>query len=256
MGNSKEISAEVFGSIMKTYDYDLFKKIAGNRKLNKANYVKIIKSMSEEQLVIPIIVNEHYEIIDGQHRFTACKDLGKPVYYYMVKGYGLSQVKRANIASSNWKKENYLDMFVAEGNEAYIEFEQIREMYDLNVSSLIKIFAVIQNKQLARFSYEFENGSFTLDGKMQVLNFLTSLEDFNFFKFYKSKNFLIAFTKLFFKSDYDHEKMKSKLNTHRNSLEKRSTSDEYLALICNRIYSFGVTKNPIYYSSESKKFHQ
>lgn len=246
----------IFGNIMVTENYDMFKKIGGNRKINKANYAKIVKSMKEEQLIIPIVVNEKYEIIDGQHRFTACKDLGKPVYFYMVRGYGLEQVKRANIASSNWKKENYLDMFVAEGNETYKEFEEIKERYDLNISNLLKIFAIVQEKQSARVGYEFENGTFTLDGKMEVLRFLTALEDFNFFKFYKSNNFLIAFTRLYFKSEYDHDKMKTKLITHRNSLEKRSTSDEYLVLLCNRIYSFGVTKNPIYYSSESKKFHQ
>ena len=246
----------IFGNIMVTENYDMFKKIGGNRKINKANYAKIVKSMKEEQLIIPIVVNEKYEIIDGQHRFTACKDLGKPVYFYMVRGYGLEQVKRANIASSNWKKENYLDMFVAEGNETYKEFEEIKERYDLNISNLLEIFAIVQEKQSARVGYEFENGTFTLDGKMEVLRFLTALEDFNFFKFYKSNNFLIAFTRLYFKSEYDHDKMKTKLITHRNSLEKRSTSDEYLVLLCNRIYSFGVTKNPIYYSSESKKFHQ
>ena len=246
----------IFGNIMVTENYDMFKKIGGNRKLNKANYSKIVKSMKEEQLIIPIVVNEKYEIIDGQHRYTACKDLGKPVYFYMVRGYGLDQVKRANIASSNWKKENYLDMFVAENNEVYKEFEEIKERYDLNISNLLKIFAIVQEKQSARVGYEFENGTFTLDGKMEVLRFLTALEDFNFFKFYKSNNFLIAFTRLYFKSEYDHDKMKTKLITHRNSLEKRSTSDEYLVLLCNRIYSFGVTKNPIYYSSESKKFHQ
>ena len=246
----------IFGNIMVTENSDMFKKIGGNRKINKANYSKIVKSMKEEQLIIPIVVNEKYEIIDGQHRFTACKDLGKPVYFYMVRGYGLEQVKRANIASSNWKKENYLDMFVAENNEVYKEFEEIKERYDLNISNLLKIFAIVQEKQSARVGYEFENGTFTLDGKMEVLRFLTALEDFNFFKFYKSNNFLIAFTRLYFKSEYDHDKMKTKLITHRNSLEKRSTSDEYLVLLCNRIYSFGVTKNPIYYSSESKKFHQ
>ena len=246
----------IFGNIMVTENYDMFKKIGGNRKINKSNYAKIVKSMKEEQLIIPIVVNEKYEIIDGQHRYTACKDLGKPIYFYMVRGYGLEQVKRANIASSNWKKENYLDMFVAEGNETYKEFEEIKERYDLNISNLLKIFAIVQEKQSARVGYEFENGTFTLDGKMEVLRFLTALEDFNFFKFYKSNNFLIAFTRLYFKSEYDHDKMKTKLITHRNSLEQRSTSDEYLVLLCNRIYSFGVTKNPIYYSSESKKFHQ
>ena len=63
----------IFGNIMVTENYDMFKKIGGNRKINKANYAKIVKSMKEEQLIIPIVVNERYEIIDGQHRYTACR---------------------------------------------------------------------------------------------------------------------------------------------------------------------------------------
>ena len=120
---------------------------------------------------------------------------------------------------------------------------------DSSVKSITKVAAMC-------LSGSIENGIFTLDGKMQVLNFLMALEDFNFFKFYKTTHFITAFTRLYFKAEYEHDKMKSKLITHRTALEKRSTSDEYLVLLCNRIYSFGVTKNPIYYSSESKKFHQ
>ena len=133
----------IFGNIMVTENYDMFKKIGGNRKLNKTNYSKIVKSMKEEQLIIPIVVNEKYEIIDGQHRYEACKDLRKPVYFYMVRGYGLEQVKRANIAFRNWKKENCLDMFIAEKNEVYIEFEEIKDRYDINISNLLKIFAIV-----------------------------------------------------------------------------------------------------------------
>ena len=50
----------IYGNIMMTENYDMFKKIGGNRKLNKANYAKIVKSMKEEQLIIPIVVNEKY----------------------------------------------------------------------------------------------------------------------------------------------------------------------------------------------------
>ena len=249
-------SITVYGSIMQTENYDMFKLVKGNRRINKANYAKLVKSMKEEQLVIPIVVNEKYEIIDGQHRYMASKDLEKPIYYFMVRGYGLEQVKRANIASSNWKKENYLEMFVAEQNHVYKEFEEIKDRYDLNIINLLKIFAVAQDKQVARLGYEFEEGKFTMEGKRQVLDFLAALEDFNFFKFYKTNNFMTAFTRLYFKTEYEHEKMKSKLINHKATLEKRSTADEYLVLLCNRIYSFGATKNPIYYSSESGKFHQ
>ena len=68
-----------FGKILSTYEYDKFKKIKGNRKINFKNLGKIINSMSKKQLVIPILVNEKFEVIDGQHRLQACIELGLPV---------------------------------------------------------------------------------------------------------------------------------------------------------------------------------
>ena len=57
----------------------MFKKIKGNRIVNKSNLNAIITSMEQQQLVSPIMINEKFEIIDGQHRFEACKELGLPV---------------------------------------------------------------------------------------------------------------------------------------------------------------------------------
>ena len=247
---------KIVGQIMSTKKYDDFKLMKGNRKLNKVNYAKLVKSINEEQLIIPILVNEKMEIIDGQHRFAACKDLNKPVYFFIINGYGIDQVKRANAVSSNWIKEDYLEMFIEEENKEYIEFKGIRERYDISISNLLKVFAKTQNKQVARISMEFEDGQFTLENKEKVIEFLTSLEDFNFFKGYKTTQFITAFLKLFFKEDYSHTKMKERLEKHKHTLEKKISADEYLALLCNKIYSFGPTKNPIYYSSESKRFHQ
>ena len=78
---------------------------------------------------------------------------------------------------------------------------EIKDRYDLNISNLLKIFAVAQDKQVARLGYEFEEGKFTMEGKRQVLDFLAALEDFNFFKFYKTNNFMTAFTRLYFKTE-------------------------------------------------------
>src|SRR5689334_746420 len=109
------------GAIYQTTDYDQFQLIAGNRSLNKANLKKLTASMKEEHLLIPIIVNEKMEIIDGQHRFVAAKDLNKPVYYIINIGYGLSQVKRANTVGVNWTNEDFLATYREEGNENYLK---------------------------------------------------------------------------------------------------------------------------------------
>lgn len=76
-----------------TTDYFLFfKPIEGNRNKNIIHLSRLKKSISENYLFTVIIVNEKYEIIDGQHRFECVKELKLPLHYIVCKGYGLNEV--------------------------------------------------------------------------------------------------------------------------------------------------------------------
>jgi ParB-like chromosome segregation protein Spo0J len=80
--------------ILKTSDYTLFRTIEGNRNINLLHLNRLRQSMLEKYLFTIIIVNENMEIIDGQHRFTVCRELGLPVYYVICQDYGLAEVHR------------------------------------------------------------------------------------------------------------------------------------------------------------------
>ena len=97
---------EVYTSVMKSNNYDMFKFMEGNRKISSTNLNQIISSMKEKQLVIPITVNEKFEIIDGQHRFSACKYLN------------LDQSHSSEIRMScrhGWKSHGYHWKYVVKG---------------------------------------------------------------------------------------------------------------------------------------------
>ena len=64
-----------------TNEYNQFRFVKGNRPLNDLHLSRLRRSMKENFLPIPIIVNERMEIVDGQHRFTICKELRS---YYSV----------------------------------------------------------------------------------------------------------------------------------------------------------------------------
>lgn len=249
---------ELFGQILKTTDYSLFSNLKGNRVISKPNLAKLAHSMQEKQLITPILVNERYEIIDGQHRFQVCKDYGLPVYFYVVHGYGVEEVKRCNTTGVNWNKSAFLQSYVDQEVDSYLKFSEIRSKYDVSINVMLKILANIQHTQPNQLSKKFDDGELKLDGEneKELIDFLDELEDFNFFKEYKTNLFVSAFLKLSNHPQYEHTKMLRRLATHKEKLKKSMTQDEYLSLLCNKIYSFGPTKNPIFYSSESKKFHQ
>jgi ParB-like chromosome segregation protein Spo0J len=75
-----------------TTDYFLFKSIDGNRNKNLLHINRLRESMSKNYLFTVIIVNENYEIIDGQHRFDVIQELKLPLNYIVCKGYGLKEV--------------------------------------------------------------------------------------------------------------------------------------------------------------------
>lgn len=255
MENVQKMNNKVTNEVLITTDYDKFSFLDGNRKLNLRNYYKLVNSMKEEQLQIPIIVNEDMCIIDGQHRFSASKELKLPVYYIVQKGYGLSQVKRANMVSSNWTKEDFLDSHIKDGAAGYEHFKEIIDTYNVNIIDLIKVFAFVQNKNQAITAKHFEEGSFVLDGEETVICMLDALEDFSYFKEYKSRQFFTAFMKLYFHTDYDHAKMKERLKTRKDRLVKKGSYAEYLEILTKEMYSYGAVKKPLFYDKGTKRFY-
>ena len=94
-------------SMYESRDYSKFKFIEGNRDLDHVK--KVEKSInSVGYLWQPILVNENYEIVEGQHRFTACKNLGLPIIYIIQPGIGIREVQALNTCSKNWTTKNHI----------------------------------------------------------------------------------------------------------------------------------------------------
>ncbi|XCY65795.1 ParB N-terminal domain-containing protein [Streptococcus iniae] len=69
-------------TVYKTTNYDMFNFSKFNR--NVFLTPEMLKQ-AELGFVSPIIVNENLTVIDGQHRLTACQQLGLPVEYIIKK---------------------------------------------------------------------------------------------------------------------------------------------------------------------------
>lgn len=100
-----------------TYNYDWFKFINGNRF---PDHVKaLIHSFSEHYVPNAILCNEKGEIIDGQNRFLANKELGWPIQYYIIKGLGIRDVASLNLYGKNWGLSEFITMYASFGLEDY-----------------------------------------------------------------------------------------------------------------------------------------
>lgn len=247
---------EKITEIRETNNYELFKNMLGNRQLKDKNYKKLMRSMNEKQLIIPILVNEKFEIIDGQHRFSACKSLNKPVYYYVVPGYEIEDVKRANLVSCNWGLEDYLNLHNKLNKREYINFRELQQKHKLRVSQLLEIVAILEGKEYGRVKLSFEDGTFEIENPLEIQRFIMDLSDFKQLKEYSTPKFTKAFLKLYTYNNYNHEHMKRKLKTLEHKLKKQPTYNEYISMLVNDVYSFGSSNAGFKYDSNANRFYE
>ena len=125
--------------VKETKNYSMFSTIEGNRPKNELHLKRLKKSMEEELLIIPIIGNEKYQVIDGQHRLAVSQELSLPLRYIIAKGYGLNEVHRLNQNSKNWTMTEFIDGYADMGYNEYIYLKDFLERTELNLSSALAL---------------------------------------------------------------------------------------------------------------------
>jgi len=152
--------SNIAGQIFYTTDYGIFKELLGNRDVDENHVKKLIKSMREEYLEIPIQVNQKMEVIDGQHRLAACKELGLPIYYTIIKGAGLEQTQKQNALSLKWSMMDTLESFCKRGFQDYIEVKKFMNDTSFTLNQSLTILNL--NHAATDVNNNFRNGTFKI----------------------------------------------------------------------------------------------
>ncbi len=225
-------------SVLMTEDYSIFGTLDGNRNINVPNLRALKRSIEKEHLQIPIIVNEKLQIIDGQHRFNACKELKKPIYYIIVKGYGLSQVHKLNAISRKWSFDDYLDGYANMGNEDYIKARTFKQKYGFGTSETMALLLGYNSLAGDDARKNFLSGNFKIkslhdaEAKAEKIMMIKP-----YYNGYLRRSFIGAMLKLFSLDNFDFSVFLQKLKYQSTKLVDCTTSDQYL-LIIEDIYNY------------------
>lgn len=131
--------------IKSTRNYEMFKKLEGNRATTVARVNKIKKSiMTVGYITSPILVNENMEIIDGQGRFEALKELSLPVEYIVQEGLNVKECIAMNIYQTNWKVIDYIKSYAAKGNPSYVKLVDLMNEFPLVANTEIMAIAIFE----------------------------------------------------------------------------------------------------------------
>ena len=225
-------------TVMKTKDYSRFKTLGGNRQLNELHLKRLLTSVMVKNLLFanPILVNEKFEIIDGQHRFAVCQNLGFPVHYLLVENLGLSEVQTLNANTKNWKIEDYIDGYCDMGLQEYCYLKSLMTKTGLGVTILLGIFAA--GTTSGSTLYSLREGELKLIHKNRGLVMLQWIKDW--VKHYEGatrRSFVFALVHLYETKGYNHEKMMQKLQYQSTKLVDCTNTKTYVALL-EEVYNF------------------
>lgn len=225
--------------ISRTSKYDAFKTIKGNRTVRPAHVKKLklaIQSDPESIKYNPILVNEHLEVIDGQHRLEAIKQLELDVYYVKVDGLKLDDVQILNSVSRNWQPMDYAKAFSTLGNKNYGYYLDVKQgSFSLNHDSLMRYLSL--DNPIT--SQSFNEGKLKVDNYPRSLELLGWLFDIGqYYERYKIRSFALAFLKLATSKGYDQDRMYEQMKNHsRRFLEDYSKEQDYFIAL-NKIYNY------------------
>lgn len=221
-----------------TTDYSMFKTKQGNRNLNELHFKRLLSSIQENDLLSanPILINEHGEIIDGQHRFKVCVELGKPIYYIVAKGLGLREIQILNANAKTWKMEDYVDGFCAIGLDEYCYLKHLMNSTQLGITILLGIFASGMGN--GNTTLDLRNGQLKLPHKKRGLIMLQWIKDWE--QYYIGANrrtFVLALVQLYDIKEYSHERMMQKIKYQSAKLVDCTNTKTYVALL-EEIYNY------------------
>ena len=186
--------------IYTTSNYSEFQFTEFNRSVDDAHVRKLKKLIAKTGLMQPINVTTDRYIVDGQHRFHACRELGVPIKYVVTDALKMSDVVELNNASKSWTVQDKVESYAAQGNEHYVKLVAFhRDCLDMDKRISMRIAAMIaqgsaananssQNKMnLGKGTWEFR------EDYDVALKRLYSLGQFKRWDFYLRMSFVTAF---------------------------------------------------------------
>ena len=151
--------------VIKTKDYDIFKKHTGNREIDPSNLKKIVSSMRCRNMLElrPLTCDSQMNVIDGQHRLAAAKLLGEDVFYQIDSGATSEDIILANCAQKQWQIHDYVAHYCSRGN---VEYEKLKRFCQEKEIGLGEYVGLVKGKR-SRINDAIRSGAFKFAEKSE-----------------------------------------------------------------------------------------
>lgn len=233
-------------NIMATRNYDQFRFLDGNREVK--HFKKLVKSlMAIGILYQPVLVNENYEIVEGQGRFLAMKELNLPILYVVQSGIGIEECRFLNSSSTNWNIKNYVHSY-AHGSDKKISYQYLEQLQKEFPDFGIRIiYASSTNRSVSgggKATSNLKNGEAELSEEdyRRGREVLSYLENFSFlFKAMtgRAESLQMALVYCYNNASVDNDYLLEKVQKHYGTIQPIANATQAVAEL-ERIYNFNI----------------
>lgn len=158
--------------IESTRNYQQFNVLTYNRPILTANLENIKKSVELNNLlpINPIIVDKDMNVIDGQHRLEAARQLGIDIYYIVSDNIAPEDMISLNAAMRQWLLSDYANFYAGMGNPHYKSLITFCEKYEISFSLGILLLgnSAYTQHEMKSMREEFKKGEFEAHNIEQV----------------------------------------------------------------------------------------
>lgn len=145
-------------AICPTKNYSMFRYRFDNREICMSHVRRLMSSIEQDNNLHlnPIIVNDKFEVIDGQHRLEAAKQLNIPIFYVIDTHFNEKKMILLNSTQRQWKPQDYMDYWVSHGLEDYKKLKHFVTEVKMTLSNALVWILGKKKNYLA----EFKEGRF------------------------------------------------------------------------------------------------
>lgn len=239
--------------IQKTKDYYIFRYINFNRPINKRHVQQLKQMILKENLLHlhPVIVNDRMEMVDGQHRLCAAKELGVDIYY-IQDSVSYEHILNSNLYQKKLTLQDVVKFYAVK--DKIPSYEKLYEyIEDLGISSKAALGLLFGSISVSIIDF-IKSGKFQMPNEKKKIEILVSHfkkfvefvheKRIKPFSMFSSSTFTIAYRNLILLSEFMEGIWWNKLEQRWFDLKPQINSNEWTRQLIS-IYNWK-NQNPIH----------
>ena len=234
-----------------TNDFNKFHAAEYNRNLNSNLIKKLERSMREYGYIgAPIIVDEFYAVVDGQHRLQACKNTDTPVLYSRIPGLTQKHFIALNTAQKLMSIEDYVYSFAGEQNMNYVRILELMNKYPKFSNEMFTRACHCTRQQIKEGNLKLSENDYVFVDKL-----LTKVSKYLEFKkeiFGNREKDLLIIYRLLEANLVDESRLYEKLKKHGKAYKVKASEYEIVGALQD-IYNRSIRNEIVYFTDKYKE---